>query len=59
VRVSSLQVKHLLGVAVVRSDAENVTSLLAGVVNGLDGGISGRDSLDGGIVDTSVANLPC
>lgn len=57
VRLASLGVDHLLGVSVVGRDAENVASLLACLVDGLDSLVSGVDGLDGCIVDTSVADL--
>lgn len=41
----------------IRGDKEDVASLLASIVDGLDGLVGGSDGLDGGIVDTSVTNL--
>jgi hypothetical protein len=57
VRVSSVGIQHLLGVSVVGRHAQNVASLLASVVNGLDSLVGGTDSGNGGLVDTSVADL--
>lgn len=56
VGVSSLGVNHLLGVAVVGSDAEDVTGLLARVVDGPDSRIGSSDGLDSRVKDTSVAD---
>ena len=50
-------VDHLFGVTVIGRDGENVPGLLAGVVDGLDGLVSGGDGLDGCVKVTSVTNL--
>jgi hypothetical protein len=46
VRVSGLFVDHLLGVAVISSDQQDVSGLLASLVDRADGLVSSRDSLD-------------
>lgn len=47
---------HLLGVAVVSGDEENVALLLAGLEDLANGLVGGLAADDGGLVDTSVAN---
>jgi len=57
VGVSGLFVDHLLGVAVVSGDEQDVPSLFAGFVDRADGLVGGRDSLNRRIQDASMANL--
>jgi hypothetical protein len=52
-----LEVNHLLGVTVVRGDGEDVAGFLTRVVDGLDGLVGRVNGLDGGVVDTGVADL--
>lgn len=56
-RLASNGVEHLLSVAVVRSDAEDVASLLTRIVNGLDSLVGGSDSLNGSVVHSGVTDL--
>jgi len=48
--------QHLLGVTVVGSDEQDVVVLHAGLVNRSNGGIRGLNSLDSGLIDSSVSN---
>ena len=57
VRVSCVWVNHLLGITVICSDEQDVTGLLAGLVDRADGLVGSRDGLDRCIQDASVANL--
>lgn len=57
VRCASVRVDHLLGVAVVGGDGEDVAGFLTGVVDGSHGLVGGGDSLDGGVKVTSVTDL--
>ena len=45
-RVSGLFVDHLLGVAVIGSDQQGVSGLLASLVDSADGPFGSRDSFD-------------
>ena len=56
-RVSSLGVKHLLGVSVIGRHTQDIAGLLASIVNGLDSLVGSSDGNDGGIIHTGVANL--
>lgn len=55
--VTGLGVDHLLSVTVVGSNEQNITSVLACLVDDADGLIGVGDSLHGSIIDTGVTNL--
>ena len=57
VRRAGLGVEHLLGVAMVGRDEQDVARLLARLVDGADGLVGVRDGLDRGLINTGVANL--
>lgn len=57
VRRARLGVAHLLGVAVVGGDEEDVAGGLAGFVDGADGGVGVGDGGDGGVEVAGVADL--
>lgn len=54
---AGLSVDHLLGVAVVGGDGQDVPCLLACFGNDADCLVRGGNGFDGGFVNTSVANL--
>ena len=52
----ALGIEHLLGIAMIARQEEDVPRLHTGFVDGLDGGVGGLAALDGGVVDTGMAD---
>lgn len=57
VRRARVRVDHLFRVSVVRSNEEDVPSLLCGLVNGSHRLVGSGDSLDGRVIDSGVSDL--
>jgi hypothetical protein len=57
VRRAGVRVDHLLSIAVIGSDGEDVAGFLACVVDGSDGLVGGGNGLDSGVEVTGVTDL--